>query len=113
MAVICFVLVLIGLELLSLGMERHARQLAGRALAAHARRVLRMLGWCVLAISMLPAVALWGLSIGIAAWCGLLTAAALLLTLALSYRPALAGATVITAIAARKLRQAENVARGE
>lgn len=106
MAVICFVLVLIGLELLSLGMERHARQLAGRALAAHASRVLRILGWCVLAISVLPAVALWGLSIGIAAWCGLLTAAALLLTLALSYRPALAGATLITALVAHKAPQA-------
>lgn len=55
-----------------------------RNCAAPVRQILRGAGWAVLALSVWPAVALWGLAIGITAWCGLLTCAALSLGQSLS-----------------------------
>ncbi len=95
MALASFVLLFIGLEALCLGMDRHARQLAGSPLPGPLARCARVLGCVALPGSAMLEIAQRGLSIGLTAWFGLLTLAALLLVLALSYYPACLGGKLI------------------
>ncbi|MEN3112133.1 DUF3325 domain-containing protein [Uliginosibacterium paludis] len=101
MALASFVLLFIGLEALCLGMDRHARQLAGSTLPGPLARCARVLGCMALLGSAMLEIAQRGLSIGLTAWFGLLTLAAMTLVLALSYRPAWLGARLIRALLGR------------
>lgn len=84
LGILSFSLAHLGFLVLALAMPRHAAQLRRAAFTAPVRQILRGAGWAVLALSVWPAVALWGLAIGITAWCGLLTCAALSLGQSLS-----------------------------
>ncbi len=103
MVLICFVMIFLALEALCLAMDRHARQLAEASLTPSARRLSRYAGWLLLGLSVWPAITMWGLSIGISVWFGLLTVASILLALALSYRPRWIGASLIAGLFARRL----------
>lgn len=78
---------LAGFCALSLAMDRHWEQLHGRgaALAARARRKLRHAGSVGLLASLAACIALRGASQGWVAWAGMLTAAAVMLVLTLTY----------------------------
>ncbi len=80
-----------GFTALCLAMERHHEQVFGqRRIAPRLRLLLRLAGWLLLLASPLPCIALAGWGGGSVLWCGMLTAAALLLTLSLPYAPRLA-----------------------
>lgn len=84
-------LLFLGLCFLSLGMERHTRQIVGRSTAAPVRHLAKGLAWCLLVLSIAPVVQVYGLSIGLSMWFGLLSVMALVVGLTLSYRSSLLG----------------------
>ena len=68
----------------SLSMERHQEQVMGKAFPA---LPLRLGGWALLAVALVPAIGAWGTSVGILAWLGFLTFAALGVGLQMTYAP--------------------------
>jgi len=68
----------------ALSMERHQEQVAGKAFAAGP---LRLGGWALLAVALVPATAAWGTPVGILAWLGMLTFAALGVGLQMTWAP--------------------------
>jgi len=72
---------------LALAMKKHGSSLGWSALPPP--RVLRMLGWALLALSAMAAVARLGLALGVTAWFAQMCVAAPLLVLVLSWRPKL------------------------
>ncbi len=77
-----------GMTALSLAMDRHHEQLTGRAEPpAHQRRLLRMAGTALLAAPIWPCIGTWGVGVGLTAWFGWLTAAAMAVAWTLPYRP--------------------------
>ncbi len=69
----------------SLSMERHQQQVFGKPVSRPV--ALRLGGWALLAVALVPAIGAWGTSVGIVAWLGMLTFAALGLGLQLTYAP--------------------------
>jgi len=61
----------------ALSMGRHQGQVFGREMAASKAWLLRIGGWALLAVALAPALGAWGTSVGIVAWLGLLTFAAI------------------------------------
>ena len=61
---------------LMLAMERHQEDLLGHSLSAVATRWLRLAGWGLLALALVPAIRLQGLALGLVSWVGHLTLAA-------------------------------------
>ncbi|PVM83450.1 DUF3325 family protein [Caulobacter endophyticus] len=82
---------------LALAMKKHRPGL--EPLVLPPQRVLRVLGWALLALSAAVAVLRLGPALGVTAWVGQMCVAAPLLVLLLSWRPkaatALAGAGLI------------------
>ena len=87
LAIAAFLLCLAGLAGLALSMTKHARNVFGRAHKEHTQTIMRMTGWALITASLWPCIAWWGVAIGLVAWFGLATAAALLVAIALSYAP--------------------------
>lgn len=85
-----------GFTALCLAMERHHEQVFGqRRIPTGRRQMLRLAGTLLLMASLLPCLAIAGWSTGTVLWFGLLTAAALSLTLLLPYAPRLAAALAL------------------
>jgi hypothetical protein len=76
-----------GFGALCLSMERHARQVFGSIPGPLRRLAAAVLGWGLLAFSLVPSLRHYGVSIGIAAWLGFLTLAATAVGLLLAYAP--------------------------
>ncbi|WP_211165797.1 DUF3325 domain-containing protein [Azoarcus sp. TTM-91] len=76
-----------GMTALCLAMDRHHNQVLRRAPAASARQGFRWAGWLLLALAVVPCAWAWGLSIGVIAWFGFLSAGALALVFMLPYGP--------------------------
>lgn len=89
-----------GMAALCLAMDRHHAQVWRRAPRKPARRGLRIAGWLLLAVAVVPCVRGWGATVGVVAWFGFLSAAALLLVFLLPYRPRAAAALGGAALAA-------------
>lgn len=79
-----------GMAGLCLAMDRHHRQVIGRAPRRGIVVALRLAGATALVLSFAAAVAADGWALGPVAWFGGLTAAGLVLILLLPYRPRLA-----------------------
>ncbi len=79
-----------GMAGLCLAMDRHHRQVVGRAARPGFALALRSAGSAALALSFAAAVAADGWAFGPVAWFGAATAAGLALILLLPYRPRLA-----------------------
>ena len=95
-------LVLTGLTLLSLSMDRHHQQLLTGKPSPARRRAFGLAAWLVLLTSAALCVTASGWSIGLTWWLGCVAVAAAALALMLSYRPrsALFAATLAPAIGA-------------
>ncbi|MDR1662396.1 MAG: DUF3325 domain-containing protein [Azoarcus sp.] len=87
MNVLILALAFAGFGALCLSMERHAKQVFGSIPGPLRRLVAAVLGWGLLAFSLLPSLQNYGVSIGIAAWLGFLTLAATAVGLLLAYAP--------------------------
>lgn len=68
-------------------MPRHCRQVWGSAPARRGALTWRIQGWVLLVVALVPCIVLEGPSVGIVAWTGVLTVAALVVTMLLTYRP--------------------------
>ncbi|TCO74145.1 DUF3325 domain-containing protein [Rhodovulum euryhalinum] len=97
-----------GFAALALSMPRHCAQRHPGKPTRLSQRLFQGLGWGGLGLSLWPAIAHWGVSIGLTAWLGLATVAAFALGMALSLvesvaprgiiaLPALAGITAACA----------------
>lgn len=78
-----------GFSALCLGTERHYAQVFESKPALARCRVLRLLGWLLLACAIAPAVQALGPSVGLAMWTALLGLAATVQLLLLTYTPRL------------------------
>ena len=87
MTFLVFGLCYLAMTMISATMSRHQDQLLASIPAPRLVQGLRYGGWLVLAVALAPALRTWGVSVGIAAWLGLLTFACLALALQLTYRP--------------------------
>ena len=79
-----------GFTALCLSTDRHHGELLHSKPSPRRRLGLRIAGWLVLTVSIWPAVAVAGWSLGLVQWCAVLMFSALLLVLLLPYRPRLA-----------------------
>lgn len=84
---LAFALAFAGFASIAMGMERHSRQVFGHVPETAPRRLLMLAGWALLALSLVPALAVRGPSIGSVLWLGWLTVAGFIVGLMLSYRP--------------------------
>lgn len=104
LAPLSFTLAYAGFTGLCLAMERHHEQVFGvRRIPRRRRLGLAAGGWLLLAGSLLPLLPTHGAGPGITLWLGLLTAAALMLALLLSYAPRLVIAPAVAALAGSAL----------
>lgn len=87
MQLLAFVLSLVGFAALALAMNRHHHQLWQRYPSVLARWSLRAMGWVGLLLSLLACAEHEGWPVGTVLWCGLLTAAALLVAMFFTYGP--------------------------
>lgn len=71
---------------LALAMERHQRDVLGRAIAGAHARWLRVAGWMLLAASPVPMILYWGALTGLSLWGALISLTALALVLAITAR---------------------------
>ena len=83
--VAAFVLSFSGFAALALSMDRHYRDLSGRPPARLRKLALSVAGWSLLCASLVATVAGQGVSIGLTLWFGIITLAALLVALSLTY----------------------------
>ena len=86
MELAAFLLQLAGFALLALSMLKHYREFFRGAPARSASLSMRVAGWAMLALALVPAIAGSGSSIGIVVWLGLATLAASIVALMLTYR---------------------------
>ncbi len=87
MAPLAFGLAYPGFLLLSLAMDRHHRELLRGVPSRPRQRLYRTGGWALIGLSIWPCFAHWGWPLGLVAWCGALTLAALPLVVLMTYAP--------------------------
>ncbi len=87
MTLLAFTLTLLGFAALALAMDRHHRQVRRTAPAGWLRWLLRGVGTLALAASLAACVADSGWGTGWVVWFGLLSAAATMIVLSLTYWP--------------------------
>lgn len=87
MNILIFTTAFAGFGALCLSMERHARQVFGVVPGALPRLGAAISGWALLAGALAPALQRYGVSVGITAWLGFLSLAAVAIGLLLSYAP--------------------------
>lgn len=96
LAVLTIALCLTSFSALALSMARHHRDVFGGTMMSSRRTILRIAGWALLALSLWPCLIVWGASIGIVAWFGVSTVAALAVAMCLTYaRPVSRGAIIV------------------
>src|SRR5690606_26360482 len=89
-----------GMSALAFAMDRHSEALTQRReVPQRQRRLLRAAGMALLAVSLVPCLRSWGVSVGAVAWLGFLSAGALLIALLLPYRPRVAALAAAVAAA--------------
>ncbi|MBN3966430.1 DUF3325 domain-containing protein [Pseudomonas gregormendelii] len=88
-----------GFTALCLSMDRHHAELLGHKPTAGRRKLLKLAGWSLLAVSPWVLVSRIGWGLGLVEWFAVLMLSALLLVLLLPYRPrlvlALAGLSLL------------------
>jgi hypothetical protein len=85
--ILSLVLCFWGFAAISASMERHAKDIFAAVGSLRVRRLRLLAGYVLLALALPPAIAVHGLSIGIAVWFGFLAMASTALALVLNWRP--------------------------
>lgn len=85
----------LGMMSLNLSMDKPFKQIFNKNITLNQVRLLRIIGWIFLTLSMIAAIAAWNVSIGIAAWFGIATFMVGLLIYTQAYRPNLAWKSMI------------------
>lgn len=80
----------LGMLALCQGLDRHYKQVWGKAPSARLSRLLRVAGWVSLALSLWFCARAWGWAMGPVGWFGLLSLSGFSLLMLLPYRPRLA-----------------------
>ncbi|RZG86769.1 DUF3325 domain-containing protein [Acinetobacter sp. WCHAc060033] len=76
----------LGLFALNLSLERNAKLVLKAPLSLKKNQIIKILGWSFLALSLLHCIWAWGISIGIAAWFGVITLIAGIIVFIQSYQ---------------------------
>lgn len=76
-----------GFVALSFGMDRHQEDLLGKVLQRPALIAWRAIGVVALVFALVVCLQTWSISVGVAVWLGLLTFAAMMVGLFLTYAP--------------------------
>jgi len=76
-----------GFVALSLGMDRHQEDLLGKTLQRPGLVAWRCIGMIGLVLALVVCMQAWSISVGVAVWLGLLTFAAMMVGLLLTYAP--------------------------
>jgi len=87
MAALAFLLMFLAFAAIAASMARHRQQLGTERHSPAQLLYWRISGYALLAASLVPCLLHWNPSIALALWCGLLTPAALLLGMLLTYAP--------------------------
>lgn len=87
MSLFIFTLAYMGFAGIALSMKKHYKAIANRQPPHSLRFLLRAGGWVVLLVSFWLALTGWQGGLGIVIWFGLLTLAAFLFTMLLTYQP--------------------------
>ena len=87
MALAALLLALAGFAALALSMKKHHRDLFGAPPPRGRAMAFQAAGWTLLALSIMPCVIESGWSVGLVLWFGLLTVAALVVALSMTYGP--------------------------
>ena len=82
-----FILMCLGFGVLALSMVKHHRDIVGVRVSPARQTILRVSGWTLLGFSLVLTLVDRGPSIGLVTWVGLLTVAALLVAISLTYAP--------------------------
>lgn len=77
----------LSLSCLAAAMGKHQRDLFGHTLVEQQTLILQLVGSVLVFISMILGILVWGGSIGVSVLIGVLTFAALLVTLMITYKP--------------------------
>ena len=83
---IAFITCLAGFAALALSQPKHARDVLAHRNTPNKRRLCRIAGWVLLALSLVLCLAAWGGATGWVAWFGLATAAVFIVALTMTYR---------------------------
>ena len=84
---LAFIICLAGFAALAFSQPKHARELLGHRNTANKRRICRVSGWALLAVSLTACLIAWDGTTGWVAWFGLASAATFIVALALTYAP--------------------------
>ncbi len=88
-----------GMAALALAMDRHHEQVTGQGdVPGPRRQALRWGGGLLLALALAACAAAWGLTVGLVAWCGFLTAGGLAVAWLLPYAPRQAAVAALAAL---------------
>lgn len=91
MPLIGLLLCVAGFASMALAMSKHQREVLGRVQGPGRQMALRLGGWGLLCLALWLCLETWGVSIGLVSWTGLLTVAAIVVVLTLTYLPRAAG----------------------
>lgn len=89
MTMLALLLSLVGFASLALAMPKHHHDLFGRSPSKARKRALGVGGWLLLGASIWPLIASDGVAVGITFWFGVITVAALIVAMSLTYGPAI------------------------
>lgn len=76
-----------GFSGLAASMSKHQRDIFSKPVSAKQTKILQILGWGVISLSAFIAIFVTGISVGISEWLGVLTFAALVVGLTMTYWP--------------------------
>lgn len=89
-SLLAFGLCYAGMAALSLGMDKHYAQVWAGSLKPLQQKLLRVAGWSLILLALVPSVTGWNATVGIVTWAGMLTLGAIAFVLLLSYQPRVA-----------------------
>lgn len=83
--IITLVVSFFGFAALAFSLERHYAQISEGELTSQNKLIFRVIGWVLLAVSVVPCVFYWGTSIGLSVWFLAVGVSGSILVMILSY----------------------------
>lgn len=89
-SLLAFGLCYAGMAALSLAMEKHHAQVWTDSPRPLQQKSLRVAGWGLILLALVPSITGWNATVGVVAWAGMLSLGAIVFVLLLSYQPRIA-----------------------